>query len=247
MAALGQDQDLYALLGVRRDADALEIKAAFRRLARMVHPDVSSDPDGEARFRALVTAYQVLSDPRARLDYDRRGIVPSKHRLPARRSGSPPVDLRLEWYEGSRGVLKAVDFEEPVLCVACEGSGVLHGIAPPPCTRCNGRGWSHVERDGPDGRLRQFEWCSECEGLGHETPDPCPDCGATGRSKIAHSVRVRVPGGVQDGDMLEVDGLAQRFRLRVGDRPADSRLLLTFAGLAFVCALALMLYLATRS
>ena len=56
-------EDYYALLGVDRAASHAEIKQAFRRLARELHPDVSTEPDAGRRFRAVAEAYEVLSDP----------------------------------------------------------------------------------------------------------------------------------------------------------------------------------------
>src|SRR5437764_611416 len=66
-------RDYYELLGVARDADDAEVKRAFRRLARELHPDVSEAPDAEQRFREVVEAYEVLSNSERRELYDRFG------------------------------------------------------------------------------------------------------------------------------------------------------------------------------
>ncbi len=62
--------DYYGILGVRRDADADEIKKAYRRLARELHPDVNPDPALQERFKEVTQAYEVLSDPEKRQMYD---------------------------------------------------------------------------------------------------------------------------------------------------------------------------------
>jgi molecular chaperone DnaJ len=67
------DRDYYELLGIGRDASETEIKRAFRRLARELHPDVSEAPDADERFREVVEAYEVLSKSETRDLYDRYG------------------------------------------------------------------------------------------------------------------------------------------------------------------------------
>jgi molecular chaperone DnaJ len=67
--------DPYQVLGVARDADEGEIKKAFRRLARELHPDVNShDPEAEEKFKEAAEAYEILSDPERRATYDRYGF-----------------------------------------------------------------------------------------------------------------------------------------------------------------------------
>src|SRR5947208_14375480 len=66
-------RDPYDVLGVARDADEQAIKKAFRKLARELHPDVSDEPEAEARFREVTEAYEVLSSSERRALYDRYG------------------------------------------------------------------------------------------------------------------------------------------------------------------------------
>ena len=65
--------DYYEVLGVPRDADTKTIKNAFRQLARRYHPDTSTEPDAEQRFKEIAEAYGVLSDPAKRASYDAQG------------------------------------------------------------------------------------------------------------------------------------------------------------------------------
>jgi molecular chaperone DnaJ len=74
MASRNIPRDYYEVLGVSRDASDAEIKKAFRRLARELHPDVNShDPDAEEKFKEAAEAYEVLSDSERRATYDRYG------------------------------------------------------------------------------------------------------------------------------------------------------------------------------
>ena len=66
-------QDLYELLGISRDADGDTIKRAYRKLARQLHPDVNADPATQERFKEVSHAYEVLSDPHKRRQYDLGG------------------------------------------------------------------------------------------------------------------------------------------------------------------------------
>jgi curved DNA-binding protein len=69
-------KDYYKVMGVARDATEAQIKQAYRKLARKFHPDVSKEPDAEARFKEVGEAYEVLRSPEKRAAYDRLGSGP---------------------------------------------------------------------------------------------------------------------------------------------------------------------------
>ena len=65
--------DYYGTLGVAQDANDDEIKKAYRKLARTLHPDINPDPEAQERFKAVTAAYEVLSDPQKRQIVDLGG------------------------------------------------------------------------------------------------------------------------------------------------------------------------------
>ncbi len=70
---MAQQRDLYDVLGVAREATPEEIKKAYRRLARELHPDVNPDPEAKERFQEVTRAYEALTDPEKRRIVDLGG------------------------------------------------------------------------------------------------------------------------------------------------------------------------------
>ena len=165
--------DYYALLGVPRDASHDEIKRAFRRLARELHPDVSEDPDAGQRFRAVAEAYEVLSDPERRRTYDRFGHAG------LRSGGYAPMDADF----GSLSDVFAAFFGEALFGQAAGGPA---GPARGPDVA------AHVEIDLAEAvtgttlevGVRVARTCQACGGNGAApgtAPTTCPGCGGAGR------------------------------------------------------------------
>src|SRR5207302_1856141 len=240
-----EQQDYYEVLGVRRDASGVEIKQAFRSLARRLHPDVAAQSELES-FHEVVAAYEVLSHPKKRSLYDRLGFW--GRRRPAARPAPavPPIELTLAWYEADRGASKQVEFEELLACSGCGGLGVPRGVLAAECVRCRGSGRLSKVTESPTLRLLEVETCTACGGAGHAPAPSCLNCGGRGTMTSATSLRVRVPAGVRDGDLIQVEGVDRRFRLNVSPRPRDSSVLLLVAGIALACALGLFFFLLSR-
>jgi len=102
-------KDYYAALGVERSATQDEIKRAYRKLARKYHPDVSKEPDAEARFKDVAEAYEALQDPEKRAAYDELG-----RRHPRGQEFQPPPDWGSGYEFSGRdaGTAAGMDFSE---------------------------------------------------------------------------------------------------------------------------------------
>src|SRR5204863_8329426 len=143
----------YEVLGVQRTADEAEVKKAFRRLARTLHPDVSQEPDAQERFREVVEAYEVLSKSETRELYDRYGhdglrgggFTPTSFdlgslsdlfaaffgddlfgvssRLRRSRGADVAAQIEIDLVDAARGTKREVPFPVTVPCTVCRGSG----------------------------------------------------------------------------------------------------------------------------
>jgi molecular chaperone DnaJ len=229
------DKDYYELLGVGRDAGDDEIKRAFRRLARQLHPDVSNEPDAEARFREVTEAYEVLSKPDTRAIYDRYGHAG------LRTGGFQPTAFDL----GNLGDIFSAFFGEDVFGGGSRGSAARRGgdvaaevaidlvdaahgttVSVPfaiavRCERCGGDGVEPgtspltCPRCGGSGRLQQVSRSVFGEFV---RTHACPQCGGRGRI-VEHPCRTcGGEGAVLDERELSVDipaGIHDGQRIRL--------------------------------
>jgi molecular chaperone DnaJ len=225
--------DLYELLGVERNATDDEIKRAYRRLARELHPDANPDDEvAEERFKEISAAYEILRDPERRRRYDTfgddgrgRGGAPgdafgfgdifdaffSGGFGGSGRNGPPrgqdaETTIRIDLVGAAFGVTEAVVVELPGPCDRCEGSGAEPGTHPERCPECDGTGEVRQVRRSILGQLVTAAPCFRCDGLGQVVPTPCTACRGDGRVRARQTIEVEVPAGIDDGQRLRLPG-----------------------------------------
>jgi curved DNA-binding protein len=203
-------RDYYQLLGVARTATAEEIKKSYRRLARKYHPDVSKEKDAEQKFKEVQEAYEVLKDPEKRAAYDQLGSE-----WKSGQQFRPPPDWAsgFEFSGGARpGAGGAQGFDGEGFS---EFFSSLFGGGSPFGGSARGG-----PRQGRDHHARIDIDLEEAFGGGTRTLElKRPDMKADGSLDMrAHTVRVSIPAGVTDGQLIRLAGQGERAGgARAGD------------------------------
>jgi molecular chaperone DnaJ len=224
------DRDLYSVLGVSRKASADEIKKAYRKLARTYHPDRNpGDDQAEERFKEVQEAYDTLSDPKKRSEYDSGGMFSGFgprgfggggftsdlgdifSTVFGRRAGPRDApargrdletEVQLSFEQAMQGAEVRVTVPKQATCATCGGSGAKPGTSPTVCPRCHGRGIDSESQ----GFFSISQPCPRCGGRGEVIESPCETCGGSGLTMQRKRYRVKVPPGVRDGSRIRVAG-----------------------------------------
>ena len=194
-------QDYYIELGVPRNAADKEVKTAYRRLARRYHPDVNtSDPDAEARFKRVNEAYQVLSDPKTRRDYDQYGDN-WKHAEQMRASDGRGAGFRRSRgpHRGSGGIGLDDLFGD-------FGLGNAFGRSQRQSLQTNVQITLEEAFAGAKRNItiQGASLCKECTGTGIDGTVLCSYCGGSGTSQMPRTLEVTLPKGTDSGDRIRV-------------------------------------------
>ena len=186
-------RDYYQTLGVTRTAGADEIKKVYRRLARKYHPDVSKEPNAEAKFKEVQEAYEVLKDPEKRAAYDQLGSEPK-----GGQDFRPPPDWASGFEFRGRGKGRAAPEQHADYS---DFFSSLFGDA-------SAFGEPSDARGGRDHHARVDIDLEEAFSGGVRTLELArretrPDGGAELRK---HAVKVTIPAGLTDGQQLRLQG-----------------------------------------
>ncbi|MDR0922577.1 MAG: molecular chaperone DnaJ [Lactobacillales bacterium] len=114
--------------------------------------------------------------------------------------------IKLKFEEAIFGAEKELKYNREDTCATCHGSGAKPGTSPQVCSKCHGSGRINVERQTPLGRMVTQQVCDVCHGTGKEIKYPCPTCHGEGHVSQAHTVKVNVPAGVEDGQQMRLQG-----------------------------------------
>lgn len=265
-------KDPYTTLGVGKSASASEIKKAYYGLAKKFHPDTNKDPKAKDHFAEIQSAYEILSDPKKKEQYDQFGAAafdPSAGGGPGgdpfgggspfsgfgggqggfggfgggqggfgfedlfnqafggggggRGRGRNPfqetavvgdnieVQTTISFLEAAKGTSKTINITPLVSCNTCSGNGLKAGAKRTACPSCGGSG---TRVHFMSGGFQMASTCNTCSGSGTTVPkgSQCKTCHGDGVVRERKTLTVDIPGGIEDGMRLRVDGQ--------GDAPA---------------------------
>lgn len=211
-------KDYYSIMGVARSAGPEEIKRAHRRLARQWHPDLSKEPDAEARFKELSEAYEVLRDPEKRAAYDRLGphwrAGQDARPPPGWNAGQEAPGRGHEWrFSGSHGQRRQdadfSDFFETLFGRSFQGAGFASGRRGGPGfagaqAHPHGRTDGNAAQPGED-RHAQILIDLEDAYTGATRTVRLQQVGPGGRAQ-EHEISFDVPRGVRAGQRIRLAG-----------------------------------------
>ncbi len=227
--------DYYQDLGVGHGATAEEIKRAYRRLARKLHPDVNVDPGADDEFKKVSQAYDVLSDAGKRRAYDAgsdpyggassgfgqgfsfndvmdaffgqgAGGARRGPRSRQRRGQDALIRLDIDLSQAVFGAERELTVDTAVVCETCHGDGAQPGTGTRACDVCGGRGEIQQVQRSFLGQVMTSRPCVACQGYGLVIANPCFDCSGEGRVRTRRKLKLRVPPGVDTGTRIQLAG-----------------------------------------
>jgi len=223
-----EDNEYYELLGVSRDATEDEIKAAYKKFARVYHPDrLVGKPEEEraaaqAKFQEISHANAVLSDPQQRAKYDQFGKEglekghPGNSHPFSRFFGGDDDDERVQKGKSMKkafpctlhdlfnGKTENLPVSRQVICSVCSGTGSNRPGVNASCKKCRGTGATVQMMRAGNTLFQQQVECPDCDGSGSSLPeeDRCAKCHGEKTYEETKEVKVELEKGMQWGQQM---------------------------------------------
>ena len=132
-------------------------------------------------------------------------------------------EVTLTFEEAAKGCAKDLNITRHEPCSACGGTGAKAGTQPQTCSACKGTGQVRVQQNTPFGRIQNVRACDVCHGTGQVIKDPCPRCGGAGQVRTTKRRTVKIPAGIDDGQVIRVAGQGEPGQR--GGPPGDLQVL----------------------
>jgi molecular chaperone DnaJ len=238
------DKNYYDILGVSKSASPDEIKSAYRKLAKKYHPDINKEPGADEKFKEVNEAYECLSDPQKKSNYDQFGSATGPQGFGGfgggfgggfegfgdfsdlgdifgnifggfgggsrtergSRGEDLQVQITLSFEEAVFGVTKEIIVPRYESCEACNKTGARNGTEYTKCSECNGTGQVRYTTNTMFGSIVRQGTCKSCNGTGKQIKEKCPECNGQGYKKVNSTISVKVPAGIDDGQVLTMRG-----------------------------------------
>lgn len=225
-------KDYYDILGINKGSNESDIKKAYRKLAKEKHPDVGGN---ENEFKEIAEAYEVLSNPDKKRDYDMYGHrgkpmnqgfggmnmddlfrdfgfggnFSQNNRTRPRFGQDLRINIPVTLEDAFNGITKTIKYNRNGACTSCNSSGG-HDITT--CPTCQGQGSVVQHIRTPMGIMQNIETCGVCQGLGTTYAVQCNVCQGHGVQRGEQEISIDIPAGIYDGAMLQYNGMGNAIK-----------------------------------
>jgi molecular chaperone DnaJ len=241
-------KDYYRILEVDRNSSPEDIKKSYRKMAMKYHPDKNpGDSAAEEKFKECAEAFDVLSDPQKKQEYDTYGSVGGNHQQgnPFGGFGMDDIfsrfgdffgfggghhqghrhqvrrgsDLRIKVQLSLSDIINGVDKKiKYIRQVKCNTCSGVGGRDLTTCGICQGSGQRRMVQNTPFGQIQQVVTCNGCNGQGQVTRSTCNNCRGQGTVPNEENLEIKIPKGAVNGTTFN---MSSQGNFTKGGEPGD--------------------------